>query len=1229
MDLIPFFGKIVRTFRGSDNSKSFSDRLKAPRPRRLQIEPLEDRALLAVCYVDANATGIGGDGTSWGNAVKTLQEALDFAAISSRNITEIWVAEGTYIPSKLTNTNDSRSATFSLINGVSIYGGFAGNETNKNARAVVNGEYVYQTILSGDLGRNDDLSNPDTVKDNAYSVLYGAPNLTIDGLTITGGNARIYSSGFSTQVERYGGGIVLVNCTNVTLENLNIARNNADGGGGVSISGGSTTIKGCSITENFATGYGGGIRFESGTLTVQESVIADNSANSGGGGLYQAAGTLNVSTSHFSGNAGMYGGGLLQDNGTGTITTSSFISNVAPNRYSTQGQGGGICQFGVMNISSTTVANNVAGFGGGIFFSNNADGQSPMVESTYSNLTISQNVAQSTDARGGGIYIVSGLLNLDASIVAANTATTTPDIYGELATGGGSKTTLVLSGSNNVIGVGTGIPAVPGTSTKITIANNSQGNQVGTTGSPLNPQTGAPTDFGNGVFVLPLLTGSPALGQGMRIGVVDTATAERSGQTYLVTSLEDAIGIPEQLTFREAFEAANRNIVVGNAPAGSFTQTDTITFAPGLTGTVDLNGKALTVYGGLTISGWTTSLSSDISSPGAMNYLSINAGYQSSVVKAVGNINVNISEITLENGCSSVNGGGMVAYSSNITLNKVAIRNSHSTGQEGGGGFYSRNATLNATDIIVSGCSATVSGGGMLLHTTNATIVGASIYQNSAREEGGGLFMTSRNGSSIISNATFAQNRASHGGGLALLETTVRLTHLTVTKNVGDYIGGLMVGALATVQMNNSIVADNFSYVSPDLEVYHDENDTDFNAVLGGSFNLIGNNTGLRNGLTTGSQNNKIGTATAPINPQFTGPSYYNGQMIYPLSSSSPAVDSGNNGLSLGSGNTALVYDVRGPGYLRFVSKTGNTVDMGACEYQANLVGSIDAPQGTTIRFGQELNFEGRVVTGSTPGQKFLWDFNNNGIFGEIGDWGTQGGEFGEIVKFLSEGIIPEPGLYPIRLIVEDSAGRRSDPFELGINILVEAPTYVISGNTSFYAREAGRWEIVAENTQNDPIMRWIVRWGDTIETIINGGPRNRISIHHLYANTGIYNVEVETTSFFGDVQYFHLTFQVLARPAAVAMPVDWELDMPNTTLLEEMPTVLSEPLASATQAKEVASPRLWEEGGADDRFLIEGEVANNIATLALYEQATDRVLADWTNFDDFLTTGKKGGLFD
>ncbi|MHC4087993.1 MAG: hypothetical protein ACYSU5_22725 [Planctomycetota bacterium] len=57
-----------------------------------------------------------------------------------------------------TVTAGDRTATFQLINGVAIYGGYAGfGEPNADARDIE----LYETILSGDLAGNDmDVHDP-------------------------------------------------------------------------------------------------------------------------------------------------------------------------------------------------------------------------------------------------------------------------------------------------------------------------------------------------------------------------------------------------------------------------------------------------------------------------------------------------------------------------------------------------------------------------------------------------------------------------------------------------------------------------------------------------------------------------------------------------------------------------------------------------------------------------------------------------------------------------------------------------------------------------------------------------------------------------------------------------------------------------------------------------------------------------------------------------------------
>src|SRR5882672_11897047 len=78
-------------------------------------------------YVKANATG-SNNGTSWANAYTDLQSALEAAQATDGG--QIWVAAGTYKPSRDENGNNSFPAytgnTFRLRRKVSMYGGFVG-----------------------------------------------------------------------------------------------------------------------------------------------------------------------------------------------------------------------------------------------------------------------------------------------------------------------------------------------------------------------------------------------------------------------------------------------------------------------------------------------------------------------------------------------------------------------------------------------------------------------------------------------------------------------------------------------------------------------------------------------------------------------------------------------------------------------------------------------------------------------------------------------------------------------------------------------------------------------------------------------------------------------------------------------------------------------------------------------------------------------------------------------
>ena len=143
-------------------------------------------------YVDDDAS-VSGDGSSWSNAFKYLQDALTVAQSAEKRV-EVRVAQGTYYPDRSSvrpeGTKD-RGACFRLGDGMSLLGGYAGvSGSDPNARDI----RLYETILSGDL-LGDDLPVTDpaalvkdpTRHDNSSVVDMQGEDVRLEGCVITGG----------------------------------------------------------------------------------------------------------------------------------------------------------------------------------------------------------------------------------------------------------------------------------------------------------------------------------------------------------------------------------------------------------------------------------------------------------------------------------------------------------------------------------------------------------------------------------------------------------------------------------------------------------------------------------------------------------------------------------------------------------------------------------------------------------------------------------------------------------------------------------------------------------------------------------------------------------------------------------------------------------------------------------------------------------------------------------
>jgi predicted outer membrane repeat protein len=274
----------------------------------------------ATIYVDSTRNG---DGSSWTDAYKYLQDALS-AAISGD---EIRVAEGIYIPDRsLANPDGSgnRSAAFHLKAGVVIYGGFplgGGVWDDRDPD-------TYKTILSGDLNGDDDGFTNNS--ENSYHVVRSSgtdSTAVLDGFTITAGNAN--GSGLDGDgggMYNYQSNAIITHCT--FTGNFTKKR-----GGAIANKQCNLTVANCMFNGNSADNAGGGIFNQNSDPTIINCTFINNSAAIFGGGIHNcSASNETVINCTFTGNtAGDYGGGISNDASSSIVINCILWGNTAPN----------------------------------------------------------------------------------------------------------------------------------------------------------------------------------------------------------------------------------------------------------------------------------------------------------------------------------------------------------------------------------------------------------------------------------------------------------------------------------------------------------------------------------------------------------------------------------------------------------------------------------------------------------------------------------------------------------------------------------------------------------------------------------------------------------------------------------------------------------------------------------------------------------------------------------
>jgi hypothetical protein len=277
-----------------------------------------------VRFVDVDAPS-GGDGLTWATAFRTVAEGTGSAAAAQP--CEVWVAEGTYY-----TYVSSPSDTVHVANGVSVYGGFSGVESVRASRNWRN----HVATLSGYSSTGDA---------RVYHVVTAAGSCTLDGLTITGGNA-------SLAPDDNGGGLIAEN-TSIVVRNGTFVGNYAlMAGGGAYFAGGTATVEDSSFSANDAGDSGGALQMAADGVVTRCSVYENSSGNDGAGIAIGAAGPTVQNSIFYRNVAHDFSGGLAVGPGVSgaKVLNNTFYDNDAPHG------GGGFS----LNADAALAANNLA-----------------------------------------------------------------------------------------------------------------------------------------------------------------------------------------------------------------------------------------------------------------------------------------------------------------------------------------------------------------------------------------------------------------------------------------------------------------------------------------------------------------------------------------------------------------------------------------------------------------------------------------------------------------------------------------------------------------------------------------------------------------------------------------------------------------------------------------------------------------------------------------------------
>jgi len=258
-----------------------------------------------IVYVSEEGSG-NKDGSSWDNALDgNIQQPDGYTKLAHRlaeatPYTEFWLTDGLFLPCG----DQDNTKSFTLNEGIRIYGGFAGTENALDERDPEHEPTVFSGELQAD---SDSTNNTECLFVTATSTSIWDTQAFLDGVTLTQGYASTHQ----------GAALRVYENTKVTINNCEVVENHE----GAVCNWGKVVVTDCNLSNNreeyqadmyLWNGPYHSIYYSAGSISNRENSVASlsncifNSNHSPHGGVMFNAGLMEIEESEFENNTADY-----------------------------------------------------------------------------------------------------------------------------------------------------------------------------------------------------------------------------------------------------------------------------------------------------------------------------------------------------------------------------------------------------------------------------------------------------------------------------------------------------------------------------------------------------------------------------------------------------------------------------------------------------------------------------------------------------------------------------------------------------------------------------------------------------------------------------------------------------------------------------------------------------------------------------------------------------------